>query len=304
VRCVLVRAGDRVFAIPSEEIVTTTLWSNLSATLVEPGVSIGEEMPCYYSWHQQEGEIPALDLLQYWQPGSSARSLPDTAICMRIRSASATSSTLKQDAWLLADDLLEQSDLLISPLPHPLIAPLGLMGMSLQTNGKLIPVLEPATLAAALWAGSATNSQLDRAEPSVGGEIASILQPKQERATSIANILVVDDAALVRRRIEASLTAYGYIIHTCRDGMEAWNWLQSNHPPAMLITDIEMPGMDGFTLIDRCRQDGMNLPILVVSSRLSEEWGKEARRLGATDYLTKGFTTSELLSKVNQYIAQ
>ncbi len=66
-----------------------------------------------------------------------------------------------------------------------------------------------------------------------------------------------------------------------------------------MITDIEMPGMDGFTLIDRCRQAGITIPILVISSRLTEEWGKEARRLGATDYLTKGFSTTELISKVN-----
>jgi DNA-binding response OmpR family regulator len=65
-----------------------------------------------------------------------------------------------------------------------------------------------------------------------------------------------------------------------------------------------MPGMDGFTLIDRCRQADINIPVLVVSSRLSEEWGKEARRLGATDYLTKGFTTPELLSKVRTYLAE
>jgi chemosensory pili system protein ChpA (sensor histidine kinase/response regulator) len=80
--------------------------------------------------------------------------------------------------------------------------------------------------------------------------------------------------------------------------MEAWNGMLTQAVPALLITDIEMPGMDGFTLINRCRQQGMQMPILVISSRLSEEWGKEARRLGATDYLTKGFTTPELLAKV------
>jgi chemosensory pili system protein ChpA (sensor histidine kinase/response regulator) len=72
----------------------------------------------------------------------------------------------------------------------------------------------------------------------------------------------------------------------------------------MMITDIEMPMMDGFTLISKCRESGINIPIMVSSSRLSEEWGKEARRVGATDYLTKGFTTPELLEKVKMYINQ
>ncbi len=297
VRCVLVQAENRMFAIPAEEVITTTLWSSLSATqAIEPGMN--------YSWNiQQDGVLmPGLDLLEYCQQGANARSLSDTAVCLCIRSLSITPSATQQDAWLLADDLLGQADLLINPLPHPLIAPVGLMGVSLQADGKLISVLETATLAERLLTSPAGDSESvtqatdvlessDRREPPLGLS-ASLTQ----------TILVVDDAALVRRRIEASLTTYGYVVHTCRDGLEAWNWLRSHPAPAMLITDIEMPGMDGFTLIDRCRQDGMKVPIVVISSRLSEEWGREARRLGATDYLTKGFTTSELIDKVSTYL--
>jgi CheY-like chemotaxis protein len=77
------------------------------------------------------------------------------------------------------------------------------------------------------------------------------------------------------------------------------NWLRTNPLPDLMITDVEMPNMDGFTLIDRARQAKINIPILVVSSRLSEEWGKEARRLGANDYLNKGFSTPDLIEKVN-----
>jgi chemosensory pili system protein ChpA (sensor histidine kinase/response regulator) len=64
-----------------------------------------------------------------------------------------------------------------------------------------------------------------------------------------------------------------------------------------------MPQMDGFTLIDRCRQAGMTMPILVISSRLAEEWSRETSRLGATDYLTKGFATADLVNKVSSLIA-
>jgi DNA-binding response OmpR family regulator len=106
----------------------------------------------------------------------------------------------------------------------------------------------------------------------------------------------------MRRRIEASLTAYGYTVNTCADGQEAWNWLSTHPTPAMVITDIEMPHIDGFTLIDRARQAGITIPFVVVSSRLAENWSKEARRLGATDYLTKGFSTYELINKVKSLL--
>ncbi|NHC36077.1 hybrid sensor histidine kinase/response regulator [Scytonema millei] len=294
VRCVLVQAGDRNFAIPAEEIVTTTLWSNLSAT-----PSDRDPMSNAPNWFvtQDEAKMPCLDLLEYWQPGARAnRPLSDTAICLRVRSTF-SSVTAERDAWLLADDLLEQSELLIEPLPIPLISPIGLMGVTLQTDGMSIAVLEPASLAAHLWMSPTGDG--DRTVVS-NFDLAEIFA---EPAAASRTILVVDDAALVRRRIEASLTANGYTVETCRDGLEAWTWLSSHPVPALLITDIEMPGMDGFTLIDRCRQAGMQLPALVISSRLSEEWSNEARRVGATDYLTKGFTTPELLNKVGSFVS-
>ena len=299
VRCVLVQAGERNFAIPAEEIVTTTLWSNLSAT-----PSDRDSMSAAPTWFvaQDEASMPCLDLLEYWQPGARAnRPLSDTAICLRVRSTfSATAA--ERDAWLLADDLLEQSELLIESLPGPLIAPIGLMGVTLQTDGMSIAVLEPASLAAHLWLSTASDERRDRVADLPSLDLAHIFADNLPTASH--TILVVDDAALVRRRIEASLTANGYAVETCRDGLEAWTWLSSHPVPALLITDIEMPGMDGFTLIDRCRQAGMKLPILVISSRLSEEWSNEARRVGATDYLTKGFTTPELLSKVSSFVSR
>jgi DNA-binding NarL/FixJ family response regulator len=81
--------------------------------------------------------------------------------------------------------------------------------------------------------------------------------------------------------------------------MDALNWLQTNEPPTLIITDIEMPGMDGYTLIDRCRRVGLHMPILVISSRLSAEWSKEAIRLGANGYLSKGFSTAKLVETID-----
>ena len=232
--------------------------------------------------------------MKYWQARSTLRPLSDTAVCAYIRSLET-----QKGAWLIADDLLGQTDLLVNPLPSPMVSPIGLMGVSLQIDGTLIPVIEVATLVEYVLTSPTVAPVAVQTHTSVH---LCELEPSTKDRTLIQNILVVDDAALMRRRIEASLTAYGYITHSCADGLEAWNWLQTHPTPALTITDIEMPGMDGFTLIDRCRQTGITIPILVVSSRLSEEWGNEARRLGATDYLTKGFSTTELISKVTSLL--
>ncbi|NJP10026.1 MAG: response regulator [Leptolyngbyaceae cyanobacterium RU_5_1] len=280
VPCVLLQTGNSVLAIPEDDIRTVMLFKNLSASPAEDSTNS-------YAWMVQDetGATPVFDLLNYWQPRAGDRPLADTAVCLSIRAEDA-----QEDIWFLADELLEQSELIINPLPTPLIAPDGLIGVSLQANGSLIPVLEARRLAERLLASPLQGFETAPVGPSV---------PDSWEEEFTQSILVVDDAALMRRRLEASLNAYGHPTHCCADGLEAWNWLQTHAYPSLMITDIEMPNMDGFTLIDRCRQAGITIPILVVSSRLSEDWFGEAKRLGATDYLTKGFSTVELIKKVS-----
>ncbi|HEY9609207.1 response regulator, partial [Allocoleopsis sp.] len=284
VSCVVLRSGDSTFALPVEDIKTLNLLSNLTVSPVKDSHSAFS-----YTIEDETGSRPALDLLKYWQPHCGDRPLTDTTVCLYIYGEEAT-----QDVWLLADELLEHSEILINPLPKPLVAPDGLIGVSLRTNGTLFPVLEAHKLAERLL--SSSSQAVDAATvPSSNSGVGDANDVTQ-------SILIVDDAALMRRRLEATLNTYGYSTHSCRDGLEAWNWLQAHPQPNLVITDIEMPNMDGFTLVDRCRKAGITVPILVISSRLSEEWFDEAKRLGATDYLTKGFSTLDLIKKVSTLV--
>jgi chemosensory pili system protein ChpA (sensor histidine kinase/response regulator) len=277
VRCLLLQAGDRTFAVPTSEIHTTTLMEGLLWQKTERSdytIEIQEE----------RGKVPAIDLYQYWQGQTETRTILPSAIAVKTKQ-----SDSDRCIWLIADTLIGQSDLLVNPIPAPLVAPIGLIGMSLMPDGKLIPVIDALSFVEVFF-----SSESERLTISGSQSDASFLELSSDR-----QILVVDDAALMRRRIESSLSPQGYDIATCDDGMDAWQWLQRHGQPALLITDIEMPRMDGFTLIDRCRQAGFDMPILVISSRLAEEWSRETARLGATDYLTKGFATSELVNKVS-----
>jgi CheY-like chemotaxis protein len=297
VPCVLVEVADRLgqgvrtMALPTDEILETIL--------IDPDrISLLESDNPLLTWTLQtsRGSVSGFDLANYWSPTaqhsapSNARLLSDTAIAIRTRSTDTLG--FGPDIWLIADDLIGQEELLINPLPSPLIPPAGLLGVSLQPDGRLISILDPIALTAAIQAPST-------AKVTQAPEVSA---PAPATQSATLKILLVDDAALMRRRLESSLTTYGFTTFTCADGLEAWNWLQSNECPDLMITDVEMPNMDGFTLIDRCRQAGINLPILVVSSRLAEEWGREAKRLGASDFLNKGFSTPELISKVNQLL--
>ncbi|OIP76571.1 MAG: hybrid sensor histidine kinase/response regulator [Oscillatoriales cyanobacterium CG2_30_44_21] len=280
VRCMMLQSGDRTFAVPTTEIYTTTLVESLLWRM--------SDRADYTIEVEENGKyIPAIDLSQYWNGQMETRSPLPTSIAVRTKQVESGLGV-----WLLADTLVGQSELLVTPIPAPLTAPIGLIGMSLRPDGKLVPVIDAFSFVEALFS---TEADLLITSSS---QSASLLEASSDR-----QILVVDDAALMRRRIESVLTPQGYQVVTCDDGLDAWQWLQVHSQPALVITDIEMPRMDGFTLIDRCRQAGLTMPILVISSRLAEEWSKETERLGATDYLTKGFATNELVSKVETLIA-
>jgi CheY-like chemotaxis protein len=269
VSCVLLQTGDRTIALPTEEILETVL-----LTAADIQLDAGQR---HWHLHTYQGSLPGFSIADYWQQFSMT--LSETAIGLRCRLND------QSEVWLLADELLEQAELLINPLPSPLIPPLGMLGMSLQPNGSLVAILDPTTLTQALQSRSITPATTPTEKP-----------------TDIVTILIVDDAALMRRRLSASLSGAGFAVQTCGDGLEALQWLQANELPAMIITDVEMPNMDGLTLIDRCRGMDIQVPILVVSSRLSEDWGKEAQRVGANEFLNKGFTTNELLSMVENLL--
>ncbi len=274
VPCILLKVGERIVALPTDDVQETMM---VGATQLQPPQ---EEGKLQWQLSTESGMASGYTLAAFWHESTN---VSDTAICVHL------SVEDDNDVWLIADDLLGQEELLIQPLPHPLVSPPALLGVSLQADGQLLSVLDPVELAQTL---ATRQPQASRVQNETNTTLSEGVQ----------TILVVDDAALMRRRLESSLNTYGFTTFTCSDGQEAWQWLQANGTPDLMITDVEMPNMDGFTLIDRCRQSNMEMPILVVSSRLSEEWGKEAERLGANDYLNKGFSTPELINCVKTHL--
>ena len=100
---------------------------------------------CFYQWEiEQEGDrapSPCLDILEYWQPKSRNYELESNAIALYVKSQSRSQSE-SSSFWIVADKMLGKLELKIQPLPSPLVAPKGIMGVSLQTDNSLIPVLE------------------------------------------------------------------------------------------------------------------------------------------------------------------
>lgn len=111
-------------------------------------------------------------------------------------------------------------------------------------------------------------------------------------------LLVVDDDTGARQAMEDFLTEEGYEVMLAENGRHAIEKLQTRLP-ALLVTDLEMPDIDGESLIRHMRDRHPELPILVITSRMVVDAQREAERLGVFGYLNKPISLDVLLDRVN-----
>ena len=115
-------------------------------------------------------------------------------------------------------------------------------------------------------------------------------------------LMVVDDDAVARQTMEDILTDEGYEVMLAQDGRDASEQL-ARRLPQLLLTDLEMPELNGERLIEHVRATHPQLPIVVLTSRLVIDARREAQRLGVTGYINKPIEIGTLLSIVESTLA-
>jgi two-component system KDP operon response regulator KdpE len=109
-------------------------------------------------------------------------------------------------------------------------------------------------------------------------------------------VLVVDDENSIRRYLRAALSAQGFVIHEAANGQEAINAVLDHHPD-IIILDLGLPDFDGIEVTRRLRE-WSKTPIIILSVREAENDKIAALDAGADDYLTKPFSTGELMARM------
>jgi two-component system chemotaxis response regulator CheY len=114
-------------------------------------------------------------------------------------------------------------------------------------------------------------------------------------------ILTVDDSASMRALLNNALTRHGFRVFQADDGQAALEWLALNEVD-LVITDINMPRLDGFGLIEQLRSDPCHRdrPILVLTTESSEAKRARARAAGATGWIVKPFEPEKLVAAVRR----
>jgi chemosensory pili system protein ChpA (sensor histidine kinase/response regulator) len=260
-----------------------------------------EESYRQHEFHDGSEVMPFFWAGALWQASlRSEENVGRTRPVVIVRSAS-------QRVALHVDEVLGNQEVVIKNLGPQLSRLPGLTGMSVLPSGAVVQIYNPVALAnvhgdsvRAMLAKAAQAAAEGGAEAQAAG--AGLLDGAQ---TTVPLVLVVDDSITVRRVTQRLLQREGYRVTLAADGLQALERLQDERP-TLVLSDIEMPRMDGFDLLRNIRADQKleGLPVVMITSRIAQKHREMARELGANHYLGKPYSDEELLGLIQHYALQ
>jgi chemosensory pili system protein ChpA (sensor histidine kinase/response regulator) len=249
-------------------------------------------------------ELPFFWLGSLLQHGLRGAAEGRTAHIVVARSAS-------QLVALHVSQVLGNQEVVVKNLGPQLARLPGLAGMSLLASGETVLIYNPVALATVYgadarqrllhWqAGQQVEDRQPEATAAVVAPVTEAAVPREENRAPL--VLVVDDSLTVRRVTQRLLQREGYRVTLARDGLDALEKL-ADERPAVMLSDIEMPRMDGFDLVRNVRGDARlhDLPVVMITSRIAQKHREHAQELGVDHYLGKPYDEEALLSLVRSY---
>ncbi len=288
---VMMRCGDQTIGVPSNvvELVRRASAKELQQAYNSGVFDFGGE-PVPFFWSGA--------LLQSSRRSHEAQG--KTLPVVIFRSAS-------QRVAVHVDEVLGNQEVVVKNLGPQLSRLPGLAGMTVLASGAVVLIYNPVALAS-VYGERARSLSADQAQPDVLEATSSTAgraeQPVIMEAAQIPLVLVVDDSITVRRVTQRLLQREGYRVSLAVDGLQALERLQEERP-TVVLSDIEMPRMDGFDLARNIRGDRrlQDLPIIMITSRIAGKHREHAEQLGVNHYLGKPYSEEELLSLVRRYAA-
>jgi chemosensory pili system protein ChpA (sensor histidine kinase/response regulator) len=189
------------------------------------------------------------------------------------------------------DEVIGNQEAVMKPIGAQVARVPGIVGATVSGDGSIMLIINPVQLA-------------NREILSVGSVV--INAPKKVvNLISKPRALVVDDSLTMRKVLGRLLEREGYEVLVAKDGMDAMQVLQDTTPD-IILTDIEMPRMDGFGLARNIRDDARTAktPLIMISSRTAEKHQNLAKEIGVDAFFGKPVHDDELINKVNELLSK
>jgi chemosensory pili system protein ChpA (sensor histidine kinase/response regulator) len=272
-QAVLVRAGNRTYAIP--------------AVMVEQVRQLRQEqLVAAYSSRQTEWQDRRYPF--HYLP--HLLGIPDAVGEQQRFSPTLFLRSGTNAIALHVDEMLgSNQEIVVKAIGPQLQRIAGITGATVLGTGEIVLILNPVQLALR-----------ELAAPALVHEA-----PKPQAAAAQPTIMVVDDSLTVRKVTGRLLERQGYLVVTARDGVDAMEKLQQLIPDVMLV-DIEMPRMDGFDLTRNVRADARlsRVPVIMITSRTADKHQAYAREIGVSHFLGKPYQEDDLLEKIAGFLKE
>lgn len=287
----LVSAGGQTYALPVSRVarVERALPDAVARIQGFPALVRDGAPPVPLAW--LSGWTPAA-------PDGSTRRLEDADKALAV----VVLGLAGRDTGLVVDAVLGDADVVIRPLPWNLRRVPGVAGAAVLGDGTVTPWLVPEAVMTSLGRGNTLASSATGE-----GEAAG------DREVRPSRVLLVDDSVTSRTLISQILRGAGYDVRTATDGAQAWAMLDAPEGAEgepvetwdALVSDVEMPNMDGLELTRRVRVHGRwaHLPVVLVTSRGDGDDLQRGADAGADEYVVKGrFDRDTLLAALRRHI--
>jgi chemosensory pili system protein ChpA (sensor histidine kinase/response regulator) len=274
VRALLVRAGDQTYAVPLEAVeqILRPKETDLDRVGRELVLRVGDSV------------CPLVPLTRIFGLRQSADSEATRSPVVVLKVAGRRTA-------VAVDQLVGGREVVVKSLGQQLRRLPGVSGATLLGDGSVVLILNPAGLI------RGTSAPVSR--PTSGAPASPV------RGKDGFSVLVVDDSPSVRRVLTTLLAGTGWQVILAKDGLEALEVLQRGGTlPDVVLTDVEMPRMDGYELLATVRADThlARLPVAVLTSRSADKHRLKALGLGASAYVVKPYQDQNLLDILRQVI--
>lgn len=181
---------------------------------------------------------------------------------------------------LIVDKLIGTQEILHKKLAPPIQKLKNISGVSTLSSGDICLILNVSDIL--------KNATL-QSNKILASEKIKLLETKAKNKLANKKLLVIDDSVIVRTMAKNMLTLEGFNVETVFNPIEAFKKLRQSHYDA-IITDLDMPEMNGFEFLQKIKSDKMksNIPVIVMSSNDNLEDQEKAKSLGAETYIQKG----------------